>query len=315
MSVTEKIVNLDLAPEKRWAFLADHTEEVNLLLDCYLRDFEEAKYLFESIGYYKKDIVPADYLDEISYIASISKFNEDYVLIANLYYDVLKFYFGCTAFAVSTKTTTFHCRNLDWHTENNLLGKHSMVFDFQRNGKTVYKTVGWPGFVGALSGIRPRKFSITLNAVLSNDKPEIAFPISFLIRDVLASAQSYEEAKYRLEHTPIASDCLILLSGVESNERVVIERTPRRFASRESNVDFIVVTNDYKKIENGKAENELQATSCGRYDRAMELLSKQIPMAKGECMDILRDVNVMMGITVQQIVFDNKTGEIVLIRR
>ena len=196
--MTEKIINLDLPQDKRWAFLADSTEAVNSLLDCYLRDFEEAKYLFENIGYYKRDIVPAYYLDEISYIASISKFKEDHVLIANLYYDVLKFYFGCTAFAVNTNSTTFHCRNLDWHTENNLLGKHSMIFDFQRKGKTLYKTVGWPGFVGALSGVRPGKFSVTLNAVLSKDKPEIAFPISFLIRDVLASAESYEEAKHPL---------------------------------------------------------------------------------------------------------------------
>lgn len=313
--MNEQIINLDLPPSKRWAFLTDHVEGINSLLACYLKDFEEAKYLFESIGKYKREIVPQYYLDEIRYIASISRFDEDHVLIANLYYDVLKFYFGCTAFAVDNGTTTFHCRNLDWHTENNLLGKHSMIFDFQRDGKTQYKTVGWPGFVGALSGIRPGKFSVTLNAVLSNDKPEMAFPISFLIRDVLASAESYDEAKQRLEQTPIASDCLILLSGVAPNERAVIERTPKRFATRETSREFIAVTNDYKKLENGKSESQLQATSCSRYDRAIELLNGQIPGTKNQCLNILKDEDVMLGITVQQMVFDNKTGAIALITK
>lgn len=315
MTLTEKIVNLDWPVEKRWRFLIDYKEEINSLLTCYLKDFEEAKYLFESMGYYKKDIIPEHYLDEINYIASISKFDADYVLIANLYYDVLKFYFGCTAFAVNTGETTFHCRNLDWHTENNLLSEHSMIFDFQRNGKTVYKTVGWPGFVGALSGTKPNGFSLTLNAVLSHDKPEIAFPISFLIRDVLTSADSYHDAKQRLENTQIASDCLILLSGVKANERVVIERTPKRFASRESNKNFIVVTNDYKKLENGNSENELQATSCSRYKRTIELLNKSTPKTNDDCLDILKDDEVMMLITVQQMVFDNRTGGIKLVKR
>jgi acid ceramidase len=313
--MNEQIINLDLPASKRWAFLADHVEGIDSLLDCYLKDFEEAKYLFEGIGYYKKEIIPPCYQEEISFIASISRFDEDRVLIANLYYDVLKFYFGCTAFAVDNGTTTFHCRNLDWHTENNLLGKHSMIFDFQRGGHTLYKTVGWPGFVGALSGIRPGKFSVTLNAVLSNDKPEIAFPISFLIRDVLASAESYDEAKYRLEQTPIASDCLILLSGVKPNEKAVIERTPKRFATRETSREFIAVTNDYKKLENGKSGSQLQVTSCSRYDSAIALLNKQIPDTKGQCLNILMDEDVMLGITVQQMVFDNKTGEIALIAK
>lgn len=190
-----------------------------------------------------------------------------------------------------------------------------MIFDFRQNGNTLYKTVGWPGFVGALSGIKSNKFSITLNAVLSKDSPEIAFPISFLIRDILATSNSYNEAKQRLENTTIASDCLILLSGTKVKESVVIERTPKRYASRESDNNFIVVTNDYKRLENGYSKSELQATSCGRYDRASDLLNITTPETKDECLKILADKGVMMSITVQQMVFNNQTGEITLIKR
>ncbi len=315
MNENEHIVNLDLPPSKRWEFLADYKDEINELLHYYLTDFEGADLIFTGIGQYKKNIISQEYLEEIDYIASISRFSPDQVLIANLYYDILKFYLGCTAFATENNGTILHSRNLDWHTENNLLSKHSKIFDFQRHGKTVFKTVGWLGFIGALSGIKPGKFSLTLNAVLSNDSPEIALPVSFLLRDILDSSGSFEQAKTALENTVIASDCLILLSGTEPKEMVVIERTPKRFSTRTSNSGSIIVTNDYKQLENNTSgESILQSTSCGRYDRAEQLINTRFPKDSKDCLEILKDDDVMMNITVQQMVFNTKTGDITLIK-
>jgi len=315
MDVIEDIINLDLPPSKRWGFLIDYKNETNELLGYYLNDFEGADFIFHLISDYKKQIISSEYLEEIEFIASISDFSPDQVLIANLYYDVLKFYLGCTAFATEYNGTIYHSRNLDWHTDNNLLGKHSRIFDFQRNGKTIFKTVSWPGFIGALSGMKPGKFSLTLNAVLSNDSPEIALPVSFLLRDILNSANSFEHAKTILETTIIASDCLILLSGTESKEMAVIERTPKRFSTRVSQNGYIIVTNDYKQLENNiTGESLLQSTSCGRYDRAEQLIAIHSPENSEECLEILKDREVMMNITVQQMVFNTKNGTIQLIK-
>ena len=309
----EHIVNLDEAPSRRWHFLSGYTEEINDLFACYLNDFSGEEAIFEGLSFYKEHIVSDEYLEEIDYIASISRYSADQVLIANLYYDVLKFYFGCTAFAFASDKGVLHARNLDWHTDNNLLGKHSMIFNFQKEGKTLFKTVGWPGFIGALSGTKRQKFSVTLNAVLSADKPELATPISFFLRDVLTSANSYEEAQRQLETTTIASDCLLLLSGTNQDELAVIERTPTRFATRLPDSDFVVVTNDYKKLENVQlSESVLQSTSCGRYDRASDLLNTSRPTNEKACLEILQDDAVMMGITVQQMVFNTTSGEIEL---
>lgn len=314
MTQETHIVNLDLPAEKRWSFLEDSKDKINSLLECYLNDFEGSEFIFDSIEEYKNCIIPLDYLNEISFISSLSKFSENEVLIANLYYDVLKFYFGCTAFATAGNNTIYHARNLDWHTENNLLSDYSVIFDFQRQGCTQYKTVGWFGFIGALSGIKPGKFSVTLNAVLSDDSPEIAYPISFLLRDVLDKESSYQSAKQKLEEITIASDCLLLLSGVTPKERVVIERTPKRFASRESTNNQIVVTNDYKKLENTKeAGGLLQSTSCGRFDKALEMLNSGVTNSE-DCLKILQNEDIMMGITVQQMCFNNLTGDIELIK-
>ena len=315
MSTIEHIVNLDIGPSERWTFLKDYSAEVNDLLGCYLKDFSGEEYIFESINIYKDQIISKEYLAEIEYVASISKYSAEQVLIANLYYDVLKFYFGCTAFAFESNNGVLHARNLDWHTDNNLLSEHSRIFNFQKGGETVFRSVGWLGFIGVLSGSKKEKFSVTLNAVLSSDSPEIASPISFFLRDVLTHAESYEMAKKQLEMTTIASDCLLLLSGTKGGELAVIERTPKRFAARDPENGHIVVTNDYKKLENvSMAQGLLQSTSCGRYERAEEVLNKAKPASESGCLEILKDDSIMMGITVQQMVFNNKNGNIELIK-
>ena len=309
------IINLDLPPRERWGFLVNHVDEVNELLQCYLNDFEGADFIFDTIGTYKKEVVSEEYLEEIEFIASISNFSEDQVLIANLYYDVLKFYLGCTAFAIENEQGIIHSRNLDWWTDNNILSTYSKIFDFQRSGKTVFKTIGWLGFIGALSGTKPGKFSLTLNAVSSGDKAEMAIPVSFLLRDILDSSDSFQQSQQKLEVTTIASDCLLLLTGVNSGEMVVIERTPKRFATRRAQNGYIIVTNDYKELENLQAEASiLQTTSCGRYDRTKELLDSKMPANFQDCFRVLQDDNVIMGITVQQMVIENLTGDVELIR-
>ncbi|WP_420571056.1 C45 family autoproteolytic acyltransferase/hydolase [Kordia sp.] len=310
------VVNLDLPPNERWSFLNAYTKEINELIQCYLNDFTGAEFIFEGITAYKEQFISESYVQEIQSIAAICDFSENEILVANLYYDVLKLYFGCTAFATWNGNEMLHARNLDWHTDQNILSTYSMIFDYQRNGKTVFKSVGWPGFVGVLSGVKPQKFAVTLNAVLSSDTPEIALPISFLLRDILENCESFLEAKTRLENTPIICDYLLLLSGTKSNEKVVIERMPKRTSTRASEEDFIVVTNDYKELQNentGNSNSILQATSCGRFDTATELLQKHEVVEELDCLEVLQNENVIMGITVQQMVFNVHTGKIKLV--
>jgi acid ceramidase len=308
------IVNLDLPPNRRWSFLTEYKTEVNELIKCYLNDFTGAEFIFDAIESYKEQFISETYVQEMQSIADISDFTLNEIIVANLYYDILKLYFGCTAFATWNGNEMLHARNLDWHTEQNILSEYSMIFDYQKNGKTIFKTVGWPGFVGALSGIKPAKFAITLNAVLSNDKPELAMPISFLLRDVLETCESFEQAKEILENTPIISDCLLLLSGTKTTEKVVIERTPKRTVTCISNEDFIVVTNDYKELQNQQVGNSiLQATSCGRFDAATKILRENEIQHKEHCFEVLQNEKVIMGITVQQMVFNINAGTIKLI--
>jgi predicted choloylglycine hydrolase len=307
------IVNLDKAPSKRWAFLKAYSKEINYLLKYYLNDLSDAGIFQQYIETYKTLYVAHDYMEEVRAIATYCDFSENEIVIANLYYDALKFVFGCTAFCVDQDKDRLHARNLDWWTEDNILGKYTKVFDVMKGGHLVCSLVSWPGFIGALSGVRKGAFSITLNAVMSHEAPQFAIPITFLIRDVLERVSTFETAVKILSETPIASDCLLLVVGCRKGENVVIERTPSRYAHRLSEDGSVIVTNEYLKLTSNKeTKDPLQVTASERHQMVKALIDTSKPCTKETCFEILSNRKVKMDITVQQMVFHPKTGEIQL---
>lgn len=304
-------INLSSDPSKRWAFLKDYKQEVNTLLKYYLTDLSDAGIFETYIETYKSMFISEIYLEEIRAISRYCDFSENEILITNLYYDALKFVFGCTAFCVTNIKEKLHARNLDWWSENDILGKYTKIFDFEMDGKVIYSLVGWPGFIGALSGVRKGTYSITLNAVLSDEAPQFAIPITFLIRDVLENVSSFNEAVEILSNTPIASDCLLMVVGINEHENVVIERTPTKYSIRKPIDNSLIVTNEYMALtENRLTKDTLQLTASARYRRVKELLSMITPNKAVDYFNILSDEEVKMAITVQQMVFNPKTGEI-----
>lgn len=304
-------INLDENPSERWKHIKEYKEEINNLFKYYLEDLSGAGIFETYIELYKENFISKAYREEIKSIEEFCDFSENEILITNLYYDALKFVFGCTAFCVANRKERLHARNLDWWTENNILGKYTKIFDFTQNKKTVYSLVSWPGFVGALSGVRHGAFSITLNAVLSNESPQFAIPITFLIRDVLEKAKTFSEAVSILSETTIASDCLLMIVGVNEGENVVIERTPTAFSIRKSLDDSLIVTNEYLSLtENKLTQDTLQLTAFGRHVRVKELLDEKIPNTIEDYFNVLSDDKVKMDITVQQMVLNPKNGNI-----
>jgi acid ceramidase len=237
------------------------------------------------------------------------------VVLHNFYYDALKAVLGrmlgCTAFAVDTPDGVLHARNLDWWTENAALARYTTVSHFVGSPAGKFSTIGWPGFVGAFSGIAPGRFAVTLNAVLSLEPAQLATPIVLLLRTVLEQARSFEEALSLLSETPIPCDCLLLLTGIRPGELVVIERTPSRHAIRYAEAGYICVTNGYQQLDAGLGggTSELLATWCQRFQRVEALIGNERPTNPLDCFRYLSDPEVRMQMTVQQMVFRAATGE------
>lgn len=297
-------VDLDAPPRQRWGGLAPFAAEAVRLVEYYERDLGLDAGLRAQVAGYLADIVSEPYLEELRGVADVVGCSLEQAAIGNLYYDALKVVLGCTAVSMDRSDGPVHARNLDWWSAEGALTQSTAVIDFVRSGELVFRSVGWPGFIGVMSGVAPGRFAITLNAVLSEEPTTLATPVVFLIRDVLETAPSFEDAVRRLCDTPILTDVLLLVTGAEAGQRVVIERTPTRHAVRTGHP--LVVTNDYRALSSStEATTELQRTSCGRFDRASALAQ-----AGAAPFDILTDEAVRMDITVHHMVLRPATGQV-----
>jgi acid ceramidase len=304
-------IDLDAAPEERWAGLAPFAAEARALVASYTRDLGGLERWAGPLVAYREAVLGAEVRRELAGVARAIGASDVEVLASNLYYDALKVALGCTAFAVEGAAGPLLARNLDWWSADRLLARTTLVIEACRGERVVYRTVGWPGFIGCLSGVAPGRFAVTLNAVLSSDPPALAPPVVLVLRDALATAPTFDDAVRHLAAAPVASDCLLLVTGTRPGQAVVIERTPTRAALRRPDGAPLVVTNDSRALTTGAAGvTALAETSCGRHDRATARVTAENPRDPDACFAILADSGVRMTLTVQHMVLDAATGAV-----
>jgi hypothetical protein len=312
--IPEITVDLRRPPAERWCLTPEQIEHARQLFRVYKTDLGSGSAAGLLISQ-AKGLIRSDHWAEIESLASVLELSVGDAVLCNLYYDALKAVLGqaigCTAFALDTPDGILHARNLDWWTEDEALGRYTVLCQYVGAPAGDFFTVAWPGFVGAFSGMAPGRFAVTLNAVLSNEPAQFGTPVVLLIRTVLEEATSFDEACRILSETPIPCDCLLLLTGTRPGEMVVIERTPARHAMRRPIDGFVAVTNGYQALDSGStpALSGLIATACERFERISALLRSGLPKSAEQCFRHLSDQMVRMNITVQQMVFQAATGK------
>lgn len=307
----EITIDLQDPPSGRWHLTPTQSQQARELLTLYKADLGLTEDVAEFLSAAAKRFVRPEHWSELESLATALDLPVIDVAVCNFYYDALKVVLGCTAFAINADGTVLHARNLDWWTENAALARYTTVCHFVGAEAGPFTTIGWPGFIGAFSGIAAGRFAVTLNAVLSLEAAQPAMPVVLLLRSVLEEARSFDEASAILTNSMLPCDCLLLLTGTRSGEMVVIERTPSRHAVRLAQGDFLCVTNDYQQLnaDANQPTSEILATSCSRFNRVEHLLHDETPRNPAHCLGYLRDPAVQMKITVQQMVFRASTGE------
>ena len=238
------------------------------------------------------------------------------LMTANLYYDLIKGLLGCTAIAIDTPDGPLHARNLDWWSDNNALASLTCVTQYIDSSRDDdhrdFQSVGWPGFLGVFSGLAPGRFAVTMNAVVSGDRPAFATSVPLAIRDTLTNAVDYADAVERLSTQPMITDCLLMVTGIRPGEMIVIERTPTRHAVRSPEGGRLVLTNDYKVLDKPvqAAATPLLQTAAPRFGTATRRLREDSPSKPEQCFAILSDDHVKMSITMQQMTMSAATGEL-----
>lgn len=198
-------------------------------------------------------LLGGNYRSEISELADVFGVAGEDVLVANLAYDLAN-NAACSTF-VQTQGRPLHARNLDWVFPGSLLRSSTTLFHVIGAPSGDYAMVGWPGFFGALTGMAPGRFSVTVNFVRHAEAsgPAAAlgravsgyWPVPWLVRRAFDECASFDEAVRLLSREPVLSPVLLTLAGVERGEGVVIERGPDDYLRREPARGLICTTNHY----------------------------------------------------------------------
>uniref|UniRef100_A0A0N4ZGA3 Acid ceramidase n=1 Tax=Parastrongyloides trichosuri TaxID=131310 RepID=A0A0N4ZGA3_PARTI len=248
--------NIDLddprGPYHRWDEVASiYKENIKGLLqvveDLILPIFPTAlgpvEALFADIG----DALPNPYREEIRGISDVSGIPLGLIVLYNIFYEIFTV---CTSVVAQDSTGhVLHARNLDfglflgwdhvthnWKASEHLRG---MVININwiKDGKLLYKSNNFAGYIGIYNGLKPNAFSITANErfmaaggylgmleYFMGEDPNGKW-MSWLTRETLETATDYNSAYQMLSTIPMLSPVYYILGGVKPYEGCIIHRS------------------------------------------------------------------------------------------
>jgi hypothetical protein len=239
------------------------------------------------------------------------------LILANVSYDLFAASLGCSAAALATAEGPVLARNMDWWPEE-ALARASVVLTHARGGRTVFANAGWPGSVGAVTGLSAAGFAVSLNAASGLEPPDPAgYPVLLHLRRTLEDAGGFAEAVEMLSRERLAASGLFTVVGRENAERAVVERSPTRSAVRRPVGDEpLICTNDYRRLGVPAATDADDArglfrSACWRFDALLggcRTLDPRRPATDAELLRLLAGPPVAQQITAQHVILRPRSG-------
>jgi len=157
---------------------------------------------------------------------------------------------GCTSLARDEGGVPWLARTLDWPFAG--LGRYVEIARM-RGAAGSFAAVTWPGFVGVLNAMAPRRFAASINQAplwRRTRHPRLRpydialnalatgrvryMPPDHVLRQVFETCGTFAEARSMLETVPVARPVIFTLVGCRAGESCVIERTEQGFVSRDT---------------------------------------------------------------------------------
>lgn len=311
-------LDLDLPMQKRIASVPDDAiKRGRALLDGVMAEIPaEARLLADAARLRTAN----RFHDEMTAIAKQVGRDWRTVMLANLSYDLMISFIGCSTIVLPTPEGPVIARNMDWWPEH-LLARSSYLVRHVRDGKLILANAGWPGATGVVTGLSGAGFAVVLNAVMSarDNRRWTGYPVLLHIRRVLEDAPGFDVAVEMLAGQKLFTCGLLTIAGTENHQRVVIERTAGRSAIRRPNGDEpLVTTNDFRLMFKPRAssEAEIYETTCQRYDHLCKFFGGHKPTDQAtdeQLLYALTDPEVIQGITAQHVIMRPRSQDIRLL--
>ena len=239
-------IDLDLPPEERWKDIIPLYSDN--ILEVINTAYEELPWVFSrTIKYLAKkyfEEIPddiGDYGKEMIGISHYSGIDLYEVVLYNIFYEVFSL---CTSVVVNSKhqnsniNTIIHARNLDFGVLMEgivpLLKKISISINFIKNGTTIYKAHTFAGFVGIFTGMKPYKYSITINqrfalnggflGIMKWFRTKTPNWNSLIVRDLLEGDYDYDYVINVLSNAELIAPIYYIVGGLNDKDGAVITR-------------------------------------------------------------------------------------------
>ncbi len=262
------------------------------------------RYVYYKAGKIEK-YVPAEYIEEMKGMAdSFKDYDPDYRIL--LFFHVLHdlgHNFASSAFAVSKDAMPdgrlLIGRNSDLGNEGTFDNLKTVIFYEPDKGNS-FVSICWPAMVGVISGMNDKGIVVSVMSSRSADVSMEGMPISFLLKMILQSANTIDEAIKIISETPRMSSSSIIIGDGKSNEAVVVEASARKMAVRKSERGFIFQANHYlSEIYKEDPKNIIardKGNSTPRFKRLEKLISENYGnITKDKVIEFLRDHSDIKG--------------------
>lgn len=222
-SIKRYQVSLDQSPETRW----NHVIIDNL--EPLIRTMKHMESLIPSgwISYGVEKMLTLSahmglilYSKELYAISELTGIAVGKLIILQLYYELNA---HCTSILTDSKDGVCLTRTMDW--ELLMLKDLTIEVEFVLNGKILFITTTWVGFLGVFTGMKSGAYAIALNYRRTNDSLFLnimktltyCWPSSFLIREVLTSCNTYSEAVNVLSNSDLIAPCYLTIASADSS--------------------------------------------------------------------------------------------------
>lgn len=232
----------------------------------YLKKFgyENAWPLLAGISKSMTPQFPADHLAELEALTKKANIDFDLAVVGNTFADIKKFG-GCSTLIVEADRSTTRAplfgRNLDYPTLG-FLQDYSLVTVYRPKGKHAFASIGFPGFVGCLSGINDKGLALAVLEVYASNDNSPTFdpkgvPYALCYRRILEECATVEEAEKLLRSLKRTTRNNLAICDAKGG--AVFEITPASLVVRRSQDGFCPCTNHFRSKELSKG------IQCRRY--------------------------------------------------
>ena len=207
---------------------------------------------------------------------------------------------GCTSFAAwGAFTANGHLllgRNFDFDAGRGF-DENKIVILFKPDKGLRFISVAWAGMIGVVSGINEAKIAVTINAAQSVDVRQVGTPVSLVLREVLQTARTLDEAVSIIRKKEVFVSDLYLVADGKTGEVVEVEKTPTRCAVRRPDGDYLISSNHFlaKELAADPANVRYlrEGTSLARYQQMEAIIkARKGLLTPRVAVDILRTKSV-----------------------